>query len=318
MTKDKIPLSDELKNEDELKLWEENLDAAAFDDEEETDDAFAEVIDPKTELLSSIGSVPIMKKDEFLDCHRKYKETGDKRYRNMIVEGNMRLVPSIVKRYRNSKIPFNDLVQEGMFGLITAAERFDESFECTFSTYATWWIRQNITRYVQNYEDFIRIPVHSSEKIFKIEKLMDLYSIKFGRKPTKEEIYDLTGITRQEYLDVKRLPECNLSLDREVLDSDGDSDTTFMDYLAVDDGPGPEEKYLSEELKEVVRKNMERLTERERKILILRFGLDDENMRTLSTVATRFGVSRERIRGLEMRALRKLKRCSELREYAER
>lgn len=297
-------------NEEEMKSWEEE-DEEIFS--EETSDN--SVSDPVTEILISIGSIPMMTEERFLECYEKYHETKDPYYRNQMVEANMRLVASIAKRYKNTNMPFNDRVQEGMLGLITAAERFDLSFGCTFSTYATWWIRQSIVRSIQNTDDMIRIPVHSSEKIRKMRKLSGKFNMKWGRDPEEKELLAMMNISKEEYEYLLSLPSCGTSLDQEVYDGEGDADTTLLDYIAVSDDPGPEDIFLSSELRDVLLAYIAHLPERQQKIIDLRFGLTDGEMQTLNKVAKNFHVSPERIRGLQAEALRRLRRMQGLKEY---
>jgi RNA polymerase primary sigma factor len=258
-------------------------------------------------FLRGIGKVRLLTAPEEVDLARRI-ERGSFEAKQKMVESNLRLVVSIAKNYRNQGLPFLDLIQEGAIGLVRAAEKFDYRRGFKFSTYATWWIRQAIARALADKARTIRIPVHVVEKLNKIGRAERKLVTGLGREPTIEEIAEVTGIDPREVEAVKLSARAPISLEKPVGD-DGQSE--FGQFIADEHAESPYERAAESLTKEALRKALENLSYRERRILELRYGLGSEHPRTLDEVGRTFNVTRERIRQIENHSLKKLQNLRE-------
>ena len=261
------------------------------------------VDDPVKVYLKEIGRVPLLSAEEELELSQKMAE-GDAEAARRLSEANLRLVVSIAKRYVGRGMQFLDLIQEGNLGLIKAVEKFDYTKGFKFSTYATWWIRQSITRAIADQARTIRIPVHMVETINKVKKVSSQLLHKNGHEPTAEEIAREIDMPVEKVSEIMRVSQEPVSLDTPIGDEE---DSHLGDFIPDDDAPAPAEAASYTLLKEQISKVLSTLTPREEKVLRLRFGLEDGRQRTLEEVGKEFNVTRERIRQIEAKALRKLR-----------
>ena len=266
--------------------------------------------DPVRMYLKEIGRINLLTSDEEFE-YAKRAEEGDEEAKRMLAESNLRLVVSIAKRYVGRGMLFLDLIQEGNMGLIKAVEKFDYRKGFKFSTYATWWIRQAITRAIADQARTIRVPVHMVETINKLARVQRQLTQELNREPTDEEIAKKLGITVDKVREVYKISQDPVSLETPIGEED---DSHLGDFIRDERTMGPEEYATVEMLKEELKGVLSTLTEREEKVLRLRFGLDDGQCRTLEEVGQIFGVTRERIRQIEAKALRKLRHPSRSRK----
>lgn len=269
--------------------------------------------DPVRMYLKEIGKVPLLNADEEIELAKRM-ENGDEGAKKQLAEANLRLVVSIAKRYVGRGMLFLDLIQEGNMGLIKAVEKFDYRKGYKFSTYATWWIRQAITRAIADQARTIRIPVHMVETINKLTRVSRQLLQELGREPSPEEIAEEMDIPVDRVREIQKISQEPVSLETPIGEEE---DSHLGDFLPDDDVPAPSEAAASMILKEQLVEVLGTLTEREQKVLRLRFGLDDGRARTLEEVGKEFSVTRERIRQIEAKALRKLRHPSRSRKLKE-
>jgi RNA polymerase primary sigma factor len=272
--------------------------------------------DPVRMYLKEIGRVPLLSAEEEVELATRIEE-GDEEAKRRLAEANLRLVVSIAKRYVGRGMLFLDLIQEGNMGLIKAVEKFDYRKGFKFSTYATWWIRQAITRAIADQARTIRIPVHMVETINKLIRVSRQLLQELGREPMPEEIAKEMGLTPEKVREIMKIAQEPVSLETPIGEED---DSHLGDFIPDDDATAPAEAAAYELLKEQLKDVLDTLSEREENVLRLRFGLDDGRTRTLEEVGKVFGVTRERIRQIEAKALRKLRhpsRSKRLKDFLE-
>jgi len=296
------------------EIGEEDFDVIPFIDkegekEDEDDLSIPEGIsidDPVRMYLKEIGKVPLLTSEEEIELAKRM-EKGDEEAKKRLAEANLRLVVSIAKRYVGRGMLFLDLIQEGNLGLIKAVEKFDFRKGFKFSTYATWWIRQAITRAIADQARTIRIPVHMVETINKLIRVSRQLLQELGRDPTPEEIAKEMGMSEEKVREIQKISQEPVSLETPIGEEE---DSHLGDFIPDDDAPAPAESAAFTLLKEQLIDVLDTLTPREEKVLRLRFGLDDGRARTLEEVGREFNVTRERIRQIEAKALRKLRHPS--------
>lgn len=274
------------------------------------------VDDPVRMYLKEIGKVPLLTADEEIELAKRM-EKGDEEAKKRLCEANLRLVVSIAKRYVGRGMLFLDLIQEGNLGLIKAVDKFDYTKGYKFSTYATWWIRQAITRSIADQARTIRIPVHMVETINKLIRVSRQLLQTYGREPSPEEIALEMGITVEKVREIQKIAQEPVSLETPIGEEE---DSHLGDFIPDEDVPAPAEAAAFSMLKEQLVEVLDTLTEREQKVLKLRFGLEDGRARTLEEVGKEFDVTRERIRQIEAKSLRKLRhpsRSKKLKDYLE-
>lgn len=297
----------ELTDQKDRLIWEGEEDAeegAA----KETDDYVKDIADDSVRLyLREIGRVPLLTALEEVELAKRIAK-GDKAAKDKMVEANLRLVVSIAKKYIGRGLDLLDLIQEGSSGLLRAVEKFDYTKGFKFSTYATWWIRQAITRAIADQARTIRIPVHMVETINKLIRTQRRLVQELGREPLPEEIAVEMEIEVEKVNHILKIKQDIVSLDSTVGD---DKDSTLSEFIEDEDRPTPPEVAANQLLKEQVATVLSLLTPREQKILRMRFGLEDGKSHTLEEVGLEFGVTRERIRQIEAKALMKLRRHRE-------
>ena len=290
----------------------EEEEVVVLDDEDLTKDI--NINDPVRKYLKEIGRISLLSPEEEMKLSLKVA-AGDEEAKNILAESNLRLVVSIAKRYVGRGMLFLDLIQEGNMGLIKAVEKFDYTKGFKFSTYATWWIRQAITRAIADQARTIRIPVHMVETINKLIRTSRHLLQQLGREPTPEEIAEEMEIPVEKVMEIQKIAQDPVSLETPIGEED---DSHLGDFIQDDDSPAPHDSAAYTLLKEQLEEVMNTLTPREAKVLKLRFGLEDGKARTLEEVGREFKVTRERIRQIEAKALRKLRhpsRSKKLRDY---
>ena len=274
------------------------------------------VDDPVRMYLKEIGKVPLLTAEEEIELAKRM-EKGDEEAKKRLCEANLRLVVSIAKRYVGRGMLFLDLIQEGNLGLIKAVDKFDYTKGYKFSTYATWWIRQAITRSIADQARTIRIPVHMVETINKLIRVSRQLLQTYGREPTPDEIAKEMGISVEKVREIQKIAQEPVSLETPIGEEE---DSHLGDFIPDEDVPAPAEAAAFSMLKEQLVEVLDTLTEREQKVLKLRFGLEDGRARTLEEVGKEFYVTRERIRQIEAKSLRKLRhpsRSKKLKDYLE-
>ena len=300
-----IEIVEDMSLDADLKL---GLDATLTDNDLElalSTEGIA-IDDPVKIYLKEIGRVPLLSMDEEIVLAQKMAE-GDSYAKKRLSEANLRLVVSIAKKYVGRGMQFLDLIQEGNLGLIKAVEKFDYTKGFKFSTYATWWIRQAITRAIADQARTIRIPVHMVETITKVKKVTSQLLHENGHDPSPEEIAEKLNMPVDKVREIMRVAQDPVSLETPIGEEE---DSHLGDFIPDDDAPAPAEAASHTLLKEQLNKILGTLTDREAKVLKLRFGLEDGKSRTLEEVGQRFDVTRERIRQIEAKALRKLRHPS--------
>ena len=298
------PDEEDLQEVEDLKLDE--IDLAGYES--------GNIDDPVRMYLREIGKIPLLTYEEELDLAKKVLE-GDEEAKQKLAESNLRLVVSIAKKYVGRGMLFLDLIQEGNMGLIKAVEKFDYTKGFKFSTYATWWIRQAITRAIADQARTIRIPVHMVETINKLIRTSRHLLQQLGREPTQEEIAQEMEMPVEKVMEIQKIAQDPVSLETPIGEED---DSHLGDFIQDEDSPAPQDSAAYTLLKEQLEEVMGTLTPREAKVLKLRFGLEDGKARTLEEVGKEFKVTRERIRQIEAKALRKLRhpsRSKKLKDY---
>ena len=316
----------EKNNIDVLRITEEedyiDVDPSIFSEEEAVDvenidlsvpDGVS-IEDPVRMYLKEIGKVPLLSAEEEIELAKRM-ELGDQEAKKRLAEANLRLVVSIAKRYVGRGMLFLDLIQEGNLGLIKAVEKFDYRKGYKFSTYATWWIRQAITRAIADQARTIRIPVHMVETINKLIRVSRQLIQELGREPSPEEIAEEMGMPADRVREILKISQEPVSMETPIGEEE---DSHLGDFIEDDNVPAPADAAAFTLLREQLDEVLNTLTEREQKVLRLRFGIDDGQPKTLEDVGKRFNVTRERIRQIEAKALRKLRhpsRSRKLKDY---
>lgn len=302
-----------LSNNDE----DEPTDDVLLELDDDTEDAQSEIEaltnssysmsdDPVHLYLKEIGSYPLLTINDEIELAKKISD-GDEYAKKQLAESNLRLVVSIAKRYVGRGLSFLDLIQEGNLGLIKAVEKFDYTRGYKFSTYATWWIRQAITRSIADQSRTIRIPVHMSEVINKTYRVSRNLLQELGREPTDQELANAMNLPIEKVREILKVSADPISLDTPIGEED---DSHLGDFISDESMMGPEDAASYSILKDQITKLLDTLTDREQRVLVLRFGLKDGRSRTLEEVGKEFNVTRERIRQIEAKALRKLRHPS--------
>ena len=308
---DVIPVIDESILAEEPLLLDDDLDDSFMKDSEE-EDIDLEAIDllegigtedPVRMYLKEIGTVPLLNADEELELAKR-KADGDERAKDRLIEANLRLVVSIAKRYTGRGMSFLDLVQEGNLGLIKGVEKFDYTKGYKLSTYATWWIRQSVTRALADQARTIRVPVHMVETINKMSKMQRKLTLELGYEPSVPELAEALEMSEEKVMEIMQIAREPASLETPIGEED---DSNLGDFVADSNVLTPEGNVESVMLKEHIDALLGDLKERERQVIVLRFGLEDGHPRTLEEVGKAFNVTRERIRQIEAKALRKLR-----------
>lgn len=296
--------ADDEPDDDALLEIDREEEASYADDLKAPDLAISD--DPVKLYLKEIGTYPLLSTEEEIALAKRIKE-GEEDAKKTLAESNLRLVVSIAKRYVGRGLSFLDLIQEGNLGLIKAVDKFDFEKGFKFSTYATWWIRQAITRSIADQSRTIRIPVHMSEVINRTYRVSRSLTQELGREPTEQELAEELGFPIEKVREILKVSADPISLDTPIGEED---DSHLGDFIKDDTIIGPEEAAAYAVLRDQISKLLDTLTERERRVLILRFGLKDGKTRTLEEVGKEFNVTRERIRQIEAKALRKLRHPS--------
>jgi RNA polymerase sigma factor, sigma-70 family len=259
--------------------------------------------DPVRMYLKEIGTVPLLTAEEEMELARR-KQAGDEKAKKKLIEANLRLVVSIAKRYTGRGMSFLDLVQEGNLGLIKGVEKFDPEKGFKLSTYATWWIRQSVTRALADQARTIRVPVHMVETINKMSKMQRKLTLELGYEPSVAELAKALDMTEEKVMEIMQIAREPASLETPIGEED---DSNLGDFVADNNVLTPEDNVESVMLREHIEALLGDLKERERQVIVLRFGLEDGHPRTLEEVGREFKVTRERIRQIEAKALRKLR-----------
>ena len=303
-------------------ISDENKDFHKLDSEEEDEDVLESVEDPKIQenltsvstddsvkiYLQQIGKIPLLSAEQELDLAKKIRENHDEFSKDLLVNANLRLVVSIAKRYIGRGLSFLDLIQEGNVGLMKAAGRFDYSKGYKFSTYATWWIQQAITRAIADKARIIRLPMHMIESLGKIRRATLDLTTELGHTPTKQEIAYRLGVSVNKLTAIVKSAQSTISMDTPTSSSPEET-SKIADFIVDEDSIAPEKRVTQENLFDDIRRMLNQLSPKERDVLILRYGLDNNgDKKTLDEIGSQYGVSRERIRQIENRAIAKLKK----------
>ena len=303
-------------------ISDENIDFHKLDSEEEDEDILESVEDPKIQenltsvstddsvkiYLQQIGKIPLLSAEQELDLAKKIRENHDEFSKDLLVNANLRLVVSIAKRYIGRGLSFLDLIQEGNVGLMKAAGRFDYSKGYKFSTYATWWIQQAITRAIADKARIIRLPMHMIESLGKIRRATLDLTTELGHTPTKQEIAYRLGVSVNKLTAIVKSAQSTISMDTPTSSSPEET-SKIADFIVDEDSIAPEKRVTQENLFDDIRRMLNQLSPKERDVLILRYGLDNNgDKKTLDEIGSQYGVSRERIRQIENRAIAKLKK----------
>lgn len=307
---DDLSIDEEVVPDIETDDFKDDISDKLLHKKNDIEDIGIRINDPVRMYLKEIGRVDLLTQDEEIELARII--VGDDPFRaeiakQRLAEANLRLVVSIAKRYVGRGMLFLDLIQEGNMGLIKAVEKFDYEKGFKFSTYATWWIRQAITRAIADHARTIRIPVHMVETINKLNRIQRNLVQELGREPDPEELAAAMELPVDKIREILKISQEPVSLETPIGEED---DSHLGDFIEDQDSVSPTEYATNEVLKEQIRDVLERLTDREERVLRLRFGLDDGRTRTLEEVGQEFGVTRERIRQIEAKALRKLRNPS--------
>jgi len=317
MAKERETLDIDLDNDNEE---EAAIDLSKLESEDE-EDILESVEEPKVQenltsinsddsvriYLQQIGKIPLLSAEEELNIATKIQEEHCEMSKNILVNGNLRLVVSIAKKYIGRGLSFLDLIQEGNMGLMKAAERFDYTKGYKFSTYATWWVQQAITRAIADKARIIRLPIHMIESLSKIRKATIDLTTELGRAPTKQEIAYRLGLSVNKLTALVKSSQSTISIESPA--NQKEDSTKIGDYIVDESTITPDSRVSQENLLEDIRKMLSQLSPKERDVLILRYGLDNNGTKkTLDEIGSQYGVSRERIRQIENRAISKLKK----------
>lgn len=303
------------------EISDENIDFHELDINEEEEDVLESVEDPKVQenltsvnsddsvriYLQQIGKIPLLSSEQEYELAKKIFEEHDDFSKDVLVNANLRLVVSIAKKYIGRGLSFLDLIQEGNMGLMKAAGRFDYSKGYKFSTYATWWIQQSITRAIADKARIIRLPIHMIESLGKIRRATIDLTTELGHTPTKQEIAYRLGVPVSKLTAIVKSAQSTISMETPASSSEDSS--KIADFIVDEDSIAPENRVSQENLFDDIRKMLSQLSPKERDVLILRYGLDNNGAKkTLDEIGSQYGVSRERIRQIENRAIAKLKK----------
>jgi RNA polymerase primary sigma factor len=281
---------------EQLSLFNQEIDPSLIE-------SFVPDKDSLDAFLKSISKIPLLTREEEIELAKRAKK-GDKEALKKLVESNLRFVVSVAKKYLGCGLPLHDLIAEGILGLIEAARRFDPDKGVKFISYAVWWIRQSIMQALAQQTGAVKIPVKQAVLVNKITRSYGELLKKLGREPTIEELAEYVGMEPKEVERLLSICQVPLSLDTPIGDEE---DTTFKDFLKGEGTAEVEERVVQEELKQSIQEMLEQLTPQEKKIIIMRFGLDGNEPKTLREIGEKLGISRERVRQLETRAKKKMK-----------
>lgn len=304
---DEILMSGE---DEEDELDDEDEDEDEDEEEDDSEDTSSQVdrkksFDSMKAYLQEIGAVDRLTPEEEIEIGRRAAQ-GDPEAKEIMINANLRLVVAMARKFLNRGLSYQDLIQEGNIGLMRAVEKFDPDKGFRFSTYATWWIRQSLTRAIADQSRDIRIPVHTTEQIYKIKKIQRELFQEFNREPTPEEIAEkIPGMDAAKVIDLLSVSQDTISLESPTVDEE---DSTLGDFIKDDSIKGPEDVFKSEALKDQIDKVLKELPEREEAIVRMRFGLDGTGtVKTLDEVGKIYGITKERVRQIENKAMRRLK-----------